>query len=69
MGVIDFKDLPRIREKHKNEKIAVCAGVFDLTHAGHILFFEDCKKYGDILVVVLEMTSMSAVIKGRNGPC
>ncbi|MEK7559864.1 MAG: adenylyltransferase/cytidyltransferase family protein, partial [Patescibacteria group bacterium] len=25
--------------------------VFDLTHAGHVLFFEDCKALGDMLVV------------------
>jgi len=44
-------DLSKIREKHKDKKVVFCSGGFDLTHAGHILFFEDCKKYGDILVV------------------
>ncbi|MDD5489585.1 MAG: adenylyltransferase/cytidyltransferase family protein [Candidatus Moranbacteria bacterium] len=40
-----------IRKKHKNEKIVFCSGCFDLTHAGHVLFFEDCKNLGDILIV------------------
>lgn len=53
MTIVEFKDLPAIREKHKDQKIVVCSGCFDLTHAGHILFFEDCKKQGDILVVVI----------------
>ena len=53
MSIIKFSDLPKIRKKHKNEKIVVCSGCFDLTHAGHVLFLEDCKKQGDILVVVL----------------
>ena len=51
MSIIDIKELSSIREEHKNKKIVFCSGTFDLTHAGHILFFEECKKYGDILVV------------------
>ena len=39
-----------IRKKEKG-RIVHCSGVFDLTHAGHVLFFEDCKKLGDTLVV------------------
>jgi len=49
--VIKFKDLPNLRKKFKNKKIVFCDGCFDLTHAGHALFFENCKKHGDILVV------------------
>lgn len=46
-------DLPRIREVYKDKKIVFCSGSFDLTHAGHVLFFEGCKKLGDILVVMV----------------
>lgn len=46
-----YKSLPSIRKRYKDKKIVFCSGSFDLTHAGHVLFFEDCKKYGDILVV------------------
>jgi len=53
MARITYTDLPSIRETHKNKKIIFCSGVFDLTHAGHALFFDECKKYGDILVVVV----------------
>ncbi len=53
MSIIEFKDLQYIRQKHRDEKIVFCSGTFDLTHAGHVLFFEDCHKYGDILVVAL----------------
>lgn len=37
-----------------------CSGCFDLTHAGHALFFEDCKKHGDVLVA---MVGSDAVVK------
>src|SRR3989344_8748815 len=66
--IITPDDLPRIREKHKNEKIVFCSGVFDLVHAGHLLFFEDCKKHGDILVVVLGKDANVKDYKGGNRP-
>lgn len=50
-GIITFKNLPALRKKFKNKKIVHCSGCFDITHAGHVIFFEDCKKQGDILVV------------------
>lgn len=60
MTVIKSSDLENIREKHKGQKIIFCSGCFDITHAGHVLFFEDCKKLGDILVA---MVGCDAVIK------
>lgn len=51
MTQITTQDLVILRETHKDKKIVFCSGGFDLTHAGHVLFFEDCKQYGDILVV------------------
>jgi cytidyltransferase-like protein len=60
MSHIKFNELEEIREKHKGQKIVFCSGCFDLTHAGHALFLEDCKKYGDILVV---MVGADAVVK------
>jgi cytidyltransferase-like protein len=48
-----YEDLPHIRERHKHETLVLCSDSFDLTHAGHILFFEDCKAQGDILVVMV----------------
>ena len=47
----NYEELKEIRNKYKDKKIVFCAGVFDLTHAGHVLFFEDCKALGDMLVV------------------
>ncbi len=46
-----YKHLPAIKQKHKKQKIVFCSGAFDLTHAGHVLFFESCKELGHILVV------------------
>ena len=68
MSIIDIRDLPSIRERHKSEKIAFCAGAFDLVHAGHVLFFEDCKKYGDILVVMVGNDFNLKNYKGEERP-
>lgn len=63
-----YKNLPSIRGKHKDKKIVFCSGSFDLVHAGHILFFEDCKKIGDILIVGVASDMMLRRHKGRGRP-
>jgi D-beta-D-heptose 7-phosphate kinase/D-beta-D-heptose 1-phosphate adenosyltransferase len=49
--IIDYKDLPEIRTANAGKKIVLATGSFDILHAGHALFFEDCKSLGDILVL------------------
>lgn len=51
MTHINYEELEKIREKHRGQKIVFCSGSFDLPHGGHVLFFEDCKKFGDVLAV------------------
>lgn len=65
---IEFKDLKKIREKHKDQIIVYTSGSFDMTHVGHILFFEDCKKYGDILVISIGSDSIIKALKGKSRP-
>lgn len=68
MAQIKFNDLEELRKKHSREKIVFCSGCFDLTHAGHVLFFEDCKKHGDILVVMLGSDKLIQKAKGGSRP-
>jgi cytidyltransferase-like protein len=63
--VIDRKNLKQIREKHPDEKIVLCSGCYDILHSGHAVFFNDCKKQGDILVVSV---GTDKVIKSYKGP-
>ena len=46
--------------------VALCHGVFDLMHIGHIKYLEDAKKYADILVVTI--TPDRYVNKGPDRP-
>jgi len=64
----DIRCFRKIREKHKNNKIVFASGTFDLPHAGHILFLEDCKNLGDILVVGVGSDAITRARKGKERP-
>ncbi len=66
--IVQYEELSELREMHKDKKIVFASGAFDLTHAGHILFFEDCKKYGEILVVAIGEDSITRKFKGEVRP-
>ena len=57
-----------IRRQLKNEgkTIALCHGVFDLVHPGHIIHLEQAKEMADILVV--SITAARYVRKGPGRP-
>jgi rfaE bifunctional protein nucleotidyltransferase chain/domain len=63
---LTFDDLKRLRERHPQQKIVHCHGVFDVLHAGHLAYFESAKKFGDKLVVTV--TSDEFVNKGPGRP-
>lgn len=53
MAIVTIADLVSIRKRHRHQRIVFCSGCFDLIHAGHALFFGDCKRCGEILVVMV----------------
>lgn len=55
---------PRLKAGHKT--IALCHGVFDLVHPGHIIHFEQARDMADVLVV--SITSAEYVRKGPGRP-
>ncbi len=62
---INLESLADIREKHKNQKIILTSGTFDLFHAGHLAYLEGVKSYGNVVVV---MMSGDARVQARKGP-
>jgi len=60
--IVGLKDLPKIRIKHSADRAVFCSGSFDIPHVAHALFFEDCKCFGDILMVCVGGDS---VLKSR----
>ena len=39
-----------------NKKITVVSGGFDPIHSGHIAYLEEARRYGDVLIVLLNAT-------------
>lgn len=66
--IIKHDNLREIRKKFAGKKIVFASGVFDLTHPGHVLFFEDAKRLGDILVVQVGDDASIRHIKGPHRP-
>ena len=60
--------LAELREQHKDKRIVLVTGGFDITHAGHVLFFEDAKKNGDILMVGMAPDDVRRREKGSDRP-
>ena len=46
-----FKNVIRPELKKEGKTIALCHGVFDLVHPGHIIHLEQAKGMADVLVV------------------
>lgn len=65
MMIIKLEDLANVRSQHKDEKIALTSGTFDLLHVGHLRYLNAVKSLGDIVVVML---SGDDRVKARKGP-
>lgn len=61
-----FKTKIRPEVDRQGKTIALCHGVFDLIHPGHIIHLEQAKKMADILIV--SVTSSKYVRKGPGRP-
>lgn len=70
MSIIAPESLADLRHQPalQGKKIGFCSGSFDLTHAGHALFFEDCKKHVDVLVVGVGGDAIMQAYKGPSRP-
>ena len=64
--IVAIKDLSNIRRKH--DSIAICSGCYDIMQSGHAVFFEQCKGFADILVVVVGCDDAIARQKGPSRP-
>lgn len=58
--------IPLIRKRV--QKLVIVGGCFDVLHIGHIIFLQEAKKMGDILLVLLESDQKVRKIKGPNRP-
>ncbi len=63
---ITFREEIRPKLKKEGKTIALCHGVFDLVHPGHIIHLQQAKQMADVLVV--SITAAAFVRKGPGRP-
>jgi cytidyltransferase-like protein len=66
--VLQAEKLATVREQNKNKKIVFCTGCYDILQSGHAVFFNQCKQFGDILVVGVGRDEVIAKLKGPGRP-
>jgi rfaE bifunctional protein nucleotidyltransferase chain/domain len=60
-----LKEIESLRGK---KKIVFTNGCFDILHAGHVHYLNECKKLGDILIVGINSDDSVKRIKGEKKP-
>jgi cytidyltransferase-like protein len=66
--VVDHNQLESIRGANKYKKIVFCTGCYDILQSGHAVFFNQCKQFGDLLVVGVGQDHVIAELKGPGRP-
>ncbi len=56
------------RLKKEGKRIVFTNGCFDIVHQGHVLYLEEARQKGDILIVGVNTDSSVREIKGENKP-
>ena len=68
--IINVNDAIELAQKlnKENKKIVITGGCFDILHIGHIKLFDESKKQGDFLFVLLENDDSVRKLKGEGRP-
>jgi cytidyltransferase-like protein len=66
--ILAERDLASVRNRHRGRKIVYCSGCYDIMQSGHAVFFDQCREFGDILVVGIGRDAVIAQIKGPGRP-
>jgi D-glycero-alpha-D-manno-heptose-7-phosphate kinase len=66
--VLTEQTLNTVRGRHPGKKIVFCSGCYDILQSGHAVFFDQCRKFGDILVVGIGRDSVLSELKGPGRP-
>ena len=66
--VLHKDQLQELRSKLANKKIVFATGCYDILQSGHAVFFNQCKSFGDILVVGVGKDETLRQLKGPGRP-
>jgi len=66
--VLDNSKLRATRDKYRDQKIVFATGCYDILQSGHAVFFNQCKAFGDILIVGVGKDETLRQLKGPGRP-
>lgn len=68
--IISIDDLVAWREdvRESNRTVVVTNGCFDIMHGGHVLYLEEARKLGDLLLVGINDDAGVRILKGIDRP-
>jgi cytidyltransferase-like protein len=66
--VVSADQLSEIRKSNPDRKIVFCTGCYDILQSGHAVFFNQCRQFGDILVVGVGRDHVITELKGPGRP-
>jgi cytidyltransferase-like protein len=66
--VLKANQLEQLRATNKSKKIVFCTGCYDILQSGHAVFFNQCRQFGDILVVGVGRDKVISELKGPGRP-
>jgi D-glycero-alpha-D-manno-heptose-7-phosphate kinase len=66
--VLDVKSLSQVRKMNPGKKVVFCTGCYDILQSGHAVFFNQCKEFGEILVVGVGRDVVITELKGPGRP-
>ncbi|UZR95110.1 adenylyltransferase/cytidyltransferase family protein [Chondrinema litorale] len=66
--ILDEEKLKNLRKENKDKKIVFASGCYDILQSGHAVFFNQCKNFGDILVVGVGRDKIIEQLKGIGRP-
>lgn len=66
--VLAKDQLQELRRKNQDKKIVFATGCYDILQSGHAVFFNQCKSYGDILIVGVGKDETLRQLKGPGRP-
>ncbi len=66
--VLQINDLAELKKSNPDKKIVFATGCYDILQSGHAVFFNQCKAYGDLLVVGVGKDETLRQLKGPGRP-
>lgn len=66
--VTTAESLQQIRQQYAGKKIVFCTGCYDILQSGHAVFFNQCRSFGDLLVVGVGRDTTLTALKGPSRP-